>query len=205
MGSGRSASFVPSKCSTAIMKGSNHDEALTNGASTAGGCDRRRQSLGSLEQDLQRKPTERRGQIMFPYTTDRREALRAAIGTRIDMGIFLSEGQVWGVVEAVRNLLLNWSLELEKAGVLGEEMSFTDAEKAEASTVTQQFIIQNVGVLGNVSGSAKVSNEQTATTSLDVAAVRDFADQAIRNLSSLPEEIRRELEPLIKEIHSELR
>jgi len=141
---------------------------------------------------------------MFPYTTDRREALRAAIGTRIDMGIFLSEGQVWGVVEAVRNLLLNWSLELEKAGVLGEEMSFTDAEKAEASTVTQQFIIQNVGVLGNVSGSAKVSNEQTATTSLDAAAVRDFADQAMRNLSSLPEEIRRELEPLIKEIHSEL-
>lgn len=56
-----------------------------------------------------------------------------------------------GMIEAVRERLLDWSLELEKRGIAGEDMSFDEREKEAAHS--QIFHIQNVGVLGNVSHS----------------------------------------------------
>jgi AbiTii len=161
------------------------------------------ESIGSLEQSLQSRPVGKRGQIMFPYSQERKEVLRKAIRATTDTGIFLTEGQVWGIVEAVRNLVLNWSLELEKAGVLGEEMLFTEQEKEDAGTVTQQFIIQNVGVLGNVSGSATVSNQQS--TGLDATAMQDFVTQALAVTSQLPTGMQQEFRQLISQLQSELR
>jgi len=57
-----------------------------------------------------------------------------------------------GMVEVVRDRLLDWSLELEKGGITGENMSFDEREKEAAHS--QIFNIQNfTGVLGNVSHS----------------------------------------------------
>ena len=56
------------------------------------------------------------------------------------------------MVEAVRDRLLDWSLELEKRGITGQDMSFDEREKDAAHS--QVFNIQNFsGVLGNVSHS----------------------------------------------------
>ena len=58
-----------------------------------------------------------------------------------------------GMVEAVRDRILDWSLELEKRGITGEDMSFDEREKQAAHS--QIFNIQNfTGVLGNVSHSS---------------------------------------------------
>jgi hypothetical protein len=59
-----------------------------------------------------------------------------------------------GMIEAVRDRLLDWSLELEKRGITGENMSFEEQEKAAARN--NIFHIQNftAGVLGNVSHSS---------------------------------------------------
>jgi AbiTii-like protein len=57
-----------------------------------------------------------------------------------------------GMIEAVRERLLDWSLELEKRGITGENMSFDEQEKQAARN--QIFNIQNfTGVLGDVSHS----------------------------------------------------
>lgn len=56
------------------------------------------------------------------------------------------------IVEAVRNRLLDWSLELEKRGITGENMSFEKEEKQKAHG--QTFNIQNfAGVIGDVTDS----------------------------------------------------
>ncbi len=59
-----------------------------------------------------------------------------------------------GMIEAVRDRLLDWSLELEKRGITGENMSFDEQEKEAARN--QIFNIQNLtaGVFGNVSHSS---------------------------------------------------
>jgi hypothetical protein len=57
-----------------------------------------------------------------------------------------------GMIEVVRDRLLDWSIELEKRGITGENMSFDQQEKQAARS--QIFNIQHfTGVLGNVSHS----------------------------------------------------
>ena len=66
--------------------------------------------------------------------------------------ILISGTQIRGILEAVTEKLLDWSIELEQRGILGENMSFQPEEKASAQN--QTFNIQQfTGVLGNVSNS----------------------------------------------------
>jgi hypothetical protein len=56
------------------------------------------------------------------------------------------------IVEAVTNELLQWTIELQKRGIKGEDMDFNDKDKQAATH--QVFNIQKVvGVAGNVHGS----------------------------------------------------
>jgi hypothetical protein len=57
-----------------------------------------------------------------------------------------------GILEAVRNRLLDWSIELVQKGILGENMSFKEEEKEIAKN--QTFNIENMtGFIGDVSHS----------------------------------------------------
>ena len=160
------------------------------------------QSIGSIEKDLGNKER-RRGAFVFPYPSEVANALREAIRLRVEVTLFLSDGSLWGVVEAVRNLVLNWILELEKAGILGAEMTFTPKEKEQGAAVTQQYFIQNVGVIGNVSDSAKVENTQTATAALDAGKIGDFAQEALVLMGQLPADLRPKLAPMLIELRKE--
>lgn len=54
------------------------------------------------------------------------------------------------ILDAVRNIILRWSLKLEAEGILGEEMSFTEDEKGNAQ-YNQEIKIDNFsGIIGNV-------------------------------------------------------
>jgi allophanate hydrolase subunit 1 len=98
--------------------------------------------------------------VMLQYSY---EMERQLFQTDMKFAVRLAAGQINGIFDAVRNLTLDWSLQLEQAGVLGENMLFTLTEKQEAQSVTQQFFIQNAGVVGNVSDSATVTNHQQVT------------------------------------------
>ena len=108
------------------------------------------------------------------------------------------------VLDAVRNLILNWSLEMEKAGVLGEALTFNSQEKEKAQPVGQQFFIQNLGVLGNISGHATVSNTQDAALTLDFNQARNVVAQLNGLMAALPSEIRSSLAPVLNELNDRL-
>jgi alkylation response protein AidB-like acyl-CoA dehydrogenase len=58
-----------------------------------------------------------------------------------------------GILDSVRTRVLDWALQLEQDGILGEGMSFTNSDKQKAQA-TQSIYIQNfTGVLGDVSES----------------------------------------------------
>ena len=122
------------------------------------------------------------------------------------MQIAIARAQLSNIVEQVRNLILNWSLELEKAGILGEHMQFSEQEKGDAKPLTQQFIIQNVGVLGNVTDHATVENQlsATATIQLDLGEVRNFLKQATAALPQLPRSDQEKIGPLLTDLNGEL-
>lgn len=160
-------------------------------------------AIGALEKDL----SQPKGGLAFPYSPGARAQLVKALNYMPDdVHVSLEYGSVWNIVDQVRNLVLNWTLDLEKAGVLGEDMTFTEEEKKEAGAVSAQYFIQNLGVLGNVSGHAAVSNEQRATQNidLDLNLLRDLVTQTREALPLLPEKGRGEMQTLLQNIEMEV-
>lgn len=162
-------------------------------------------SLGSLEQGFSRRQGKGEQQgFGFSLTPSRKATTCQAIGTTTEVVLDLDAGQLWGIIDRVRNLLLDWALELDRAGVVGIDMDFSPMEKQEAKVVTQNFFIQNAGVVGNVTDGATVSNNQSASVNLDIGAITAFAQQARAHLGSLPQDARVEFEPVLNNIEIEL-
>src|SRR5262249_10715747 len=160
--------------------------------------------LGAIEKSVGERSG---GNYAFPYRPEEKISIQQSIGFRVDLHISIQRAQLWNIVEQVRNLILNWSLELEKVGVLGEDMHFSAQEKGDAKPVTQQFIIQNVGVLGNISGQARVKTQQRATAKIepDLEQVRNFLAQARATFSQHPEKAQEAITPVLETIDGELK
>jgi hypothetical protein len=81
--------------------------------------------------------------------------------------------QVKGIVEKVRNRILEWALDLEGRGVLGEGMTFTQQEKQTVQQIHNHF--------GNVSGSQiQISSNGSTQTQANTTMGRDL--DALRGL-----------------------
>jgi hypothetical protein len=159
-------------------------------------------ALGAIEQTV--SPSDH---YSFPYPAEVKAVLQKAMRVPVDVHISIDASQLLNIVDQVRNLILNWALELEKAGVLGEDMQFSEQEKGDAKPVTQQFIIQTVGVLGNVSDQATVTNQQNATAKfdLDFGQIRDFIAHARAMLPMLPAATQKAVGPLLGTIDDEIK
>lgn len=110
------------------------------------------QSISGLE-DLYHRESEGVLQVPLPHDVmmkifGRSEEFQLGIIPTLIVG----REQIFGILEAVRDEVLNWSLELERQGILGEAMTFSKEEVHKASNIT--YNIQNFsGVLGNVTDS----------------------------------------------------
>lgn len=77
--------------------------------------------------------------------------------------------QVKGIVEKVRNRILDWAIDLERRGVIGEGMTFTQKEK---QTVQEQHYH-----FGNVSGSQiQISSNGSTQTQANTTSGTDLQD-----------------------------
>lgn len=88
----------------------------------------------------------------------------------------LSTNQVGIVIDAVRTKILEWSLELEGKGILGDGLVFTKQEK-EIAIASPSINIHNFqGVLGNVSDSSLVQD-------LSLSVGKGDIDQLLKRMS----------------------
>ena len=95
------------------------------------------------------------------------QMMRKENGVTMRPALRFSTVQVQGVIEKVRSRVLEWALDLEAKGVLGEGMTFTQQEK---QTVQQHYHF------GDVSGSqiqigSNSSNQTQTQTGGDMAAL----------------------------------
>ncbi|MEQ9485293.1 AbiTii domain-containing protein [Coleofasciculus sp. F4-SAH-05] len=70
------------------------------------------------------------------------ELLREYDYIPFEIKIHIDISQAKGVLEAVRDVVLNWSLKLEEYGILGEEMSFSQEEKQIAAKHDYSSLLQ---------------------------------------------------------------
>ncbi|MDS9467818.1 hypothetical protein RGQ15_09585 [Paracoccus sp. MBLB3053] len=80
----------------------------------------------------------------------------AAAGTRI------TSGQVAAVLDHVRGKILDWAIEMEKQGVVGENMTFSKEEKEEAARVMNNITVH--GSVGTFAGNIGAGNASGAIT-----------------------------------------
>ena len=83
----------------------------------------------------------------------------------------VGRNQFAAIVDAVRTTILDWSLQLEADGVMGEGMTFSAEEKQRAQNIT----IENFqGIIGDVSGSAVTQNLQMSVRKGDLPSLRGY-------------------------------
>jgi AbiTii len=90
------------------------------------------------------------GMLMMPLPEKGAYQLMQSSGAPRPPVFVISRSSLYGILDAVRNLILDWSLKLEADGILGEGMAFTSKEKQTAMSNT--YNIENFsGIIGNVS------------------------------------------------------
>jgi hypothetical protein len=90
----------------------------------------------------------------------------------------VSRGHVVSILGSVRNMALEWAIEMERKGVRGEGMSFNSQERTEAHIAMTTFNIGNIGSvvgnlgIGNTSGDIHVSHQALTQVAEVVNKVR---------------------------------
>jgi hypothetical protein len=131
----------------------------------------------SKEEEISYTPHEN-----FPITN----SLGLTSATNWPQRAMLNPLQIKGIVEAVRNELLKWAIQLEKRGIKGEDMNFDEKEKHAAAS--QIFNIGTVlGTVGNVSHSP--------VTIYDNKTINQILFE-----SNMPKQDKRELEDVFDEL-----
>ena len=127
------------------------------------------------------------GSLMMSYPAS---ILNQLNSSNVEVGIVpvlrVGKTAVYGIVDAVRNAVLKWSLQLEADGILGEELSFTKEEKTRASHVTytvQNFIHNFTGVLGDVKAeNVSIGDYSTIHPQLKELGVSQEERNALENI-----------------------
>ena len=57
----------------------------------------------------------------------------------MEIALFISTVNITSLIEKVKNCLLEWTIELEGKGILGENMTFNEKEAESAKGISQQI------------------------------------------------------------------
>ena len=121
------------------------------------------ESLSALI-DIKNKSTNGTFHYSYPPDVSMQICKQAGAPVYMEIALFISTIYITEIIDKVKNCLLEWTIELEGKGVLGENMTFNEKEAESAKGVSQQINnYYGTVVNGNVSSSQIVSgNNNTA-------------------------------------------
>nr|WP_249816387.1 hypothetical protein [Bradyrhizobium sp. 180] len=111
---------------------------------------------------------------------------KAAGGGQASYALFIDRAQLSGVLSAVRNLVLDWAINLEKSGIKGDGMSFSEKEKRIAESSAAGITIGTIhSLVGSIGNHNSVGSITVGTISIDAA--RSVVSQLRANAAALAE------------------
>lgn len=133
------------------------------------------QPVGELE-DLLKRGT---GALEFPFDPASLQRLVSGFNVPVQPTRHLDRARVSGILDAVRNMVLDWSMQIEKDGIMGEDLIFNEREK-ETAAHSSYTINYNAPVNNSQIQQGTAHSAQSLVAVLpDMTALRDF----IRRLS----------------------
>jgi hypothetical protein len=164
------------------------------------------QPIGELD-DLIKSPSDH-STFMIDYNASAKKFITDAIGYQTDIKFMVGRSAITGILEGVRNLILDWTLKLEKAGVKGEGISFSkeDKEKAQAGVISYHIgNIENfAGAMGSVSGNATVSIQQNNLSKKEIKDLVTQIDKYLPQINLKPQQVV-EAKALTKDLDEEVK
>lgn len=147
--------------------------------------------------------SDKNNSLQYQYPAKIQEFLHERMDFQAECSLHFSGSQVNSVLDVVRNRILDWTLELEKRGIIGEGYTFDANEKREAAMITNHIHGSNIGVVGNVSGNARAekffNNGEVNAEILD-----SFLSEAANAIPALPDIIRNDVAIIVNDIRLEL-
>ncbi|MCR6657964.1 MAG: hypothetical protein NVV72_00970 [Asticcacaulis sp.] len=136
----------------------------------------------------------------------RSKALDEIVPNVAQFGVELSPGAFSGVTSEVRNILLKWTIEMEKAGIRGENLMFTPEERKKSELPTAQIINNNhiAGNVGSLMQGDVDGNVIGNTGSFHMGDITDLVEQIEGVVPSLPETIRADVAGALTELKVEM-
>lgn len=102
------------------------------------------QSIAEIENLLEKD--DGKSDYQMPFSASVENQLRKAISFDTQITLFIPSTNIVKIIDAVRNIVLNWAMKLEEDGILGEGLSFTGEEK-EVATKTEYNITNFYGAV----------------------------------------------------------
>lgn len=122
------------------------------------------------------------GQLSMPLSDEQQLMLRRAFHQNMEFRLVFQSVSMLGIVDAVRNVILDWGLTLEKNGIRGEGMTFSREDKEKANDQVVHYRIDRIenftGALGNISG----GQVNATTTVIKVEEVEKLLTQIESNM-----------------------
>jgi hypothetical protein len=166
-------------------------------------------SISAIEASL--AGAEAEGEFHFPYPPEAQQRLMKSLNWGPSQtAIALSIPQVANIIDSVRNILLTWTIDMEKQGVLGKDMVFTAEERAKSVAVTEKAVSNTAIHIGQVgtfvqSVDNSIVQGQAGRDFNLINSVRDILQQTEQLLpaANLPQEVREAALTAMKELNQE--
>ena len=104
------------------------------------------------------------GTLQVPFSNHIKNQLMDSMEIPLEVTLLVGDSELHKILEGVRNEILNWTLDLETRGIVGDGMRFSTEEKQAASQINYQ-IVNNIGSMQN---SQLQQDSSNATQSLNV-------------------------------------
>lgn len=159
------------------------------------------QSLAQIE-DIVKEENE---SIVMKFSGKMKSMLMGMMTLPLEPAVSINRQNVVGIIDSVRNKILEWSLQLEERGIKGENMSFSQEEKITANTITHTTI-NNIGSMNNSQLQQHSSGTQSIVNkdgTIEVEKILDAITSVIEQLK-LSENSENELRVEIETIKIQL-
>lgn len=153
------------------------EEALSNRANG--------QRIAEIDSILE-NISENGNNLQMPFSSEQENIICDAIGERLQITMMVPSTSLIRIVDAVRNIILNWALKLEEDGVLGENMTFSDDEKDKAESHT--YNVNNFY--------AEVTGSQIQQSSPDANQTQSFKEFSTTNINSFISSLKEKIDDI---------
>jgi hypothetical protein len=126
-------------------------------------------SIEAIEQSVRHAKSD--GAFSFPYDADiANDICQSMNWGDVPLHIKLSITQCSGILGRVRDILLNWTLQMEKQGIVGNDLTFNEGDRQKSAQLTESVItnihIGQVGAFVQNATHATVQGEVKTTTEI---------------------------------------